>query len=473
MDNLQGGTLALDHQYHLHQRLGAIGLVTAYRGTQDPFDLPIEVTVYDGLADAGADPAITDQVEDAARRAAAVQHPGIARVVDFGEVDLGIPFVIEKIQPGQSLADLMETRGVFAPNQVLTLVKRLADILQAAHDRELYHGQLKPQWIDVDGDDLNSARLRHTGLALSMAQLVAMPNLVLTTEYVDAFPPECFDVAARDDAAANPQRSPAHLSAAADQWGLACLAYRLLVGVHPFFDDPVDASDGLIRIKTDDPPSLEDLGIDGDIADVVGRALSPQPRDRYPSIEAFAAALSRAMDDDPEASKRSEHDDGPTEASFDAPRAPSPTAEAAPSMADAPPVDPRPSGLLLTLAIALVLISNIAWFFVSLDADRDDAPDDPSAAADAPDHDQPPGILPTGLEIASEPSEVEIFIDDNGTERSLGYTPYTISDLLQDQPSVELFLRRDGYFEQTLRIDDQDGQRDRFQVQMIPTPDED
>ncbi len=470
MDNLQGGTLALDHQYHLHQRRGSVGLVTAYTGSQDPFELPIEISVFDGLADAGADPSITDEVEKAARRAATLQHPGIARVVDFGEVDLGIPFVIEKIEPGRPLSDLLETRGVLAPDDVLKLVERLADLLDAAHQRDIFHGNLKPKWIDIDGDDLGSARLRHTGLALSMAQLVAMPNLVLTTELVDAFPPESFDVAARDDDApdlrgdANSSVAP-HLSAAADQWGLASLAYRLLVGVHPFFDDPVDPGDGIIRIKTDAPPSLDDLGIDSELAEVIGRGLDPDPQHRWPSITAFADAFARALGHGDDPLDTDPATDDPT------PQAVVPLPDSAPPD-DPPPIDPKPSGLLLTIAIGLVLLSNIAWFFVSLDADRpDDEPHDSSTAATDDDAGPPSqGILPTGLEIASSPSDVEVFIDDNGTERSLGYTPYTISDLLQEHHSLELFLRRDGYHEQTLRIDDIDGQRDRFEIDMIAEP---
>ncbi len=470
MENLQGGTLALDHYYHIDERLGSVGLATVYSATQDPFEHTVRVVVYDGLADAGADPGIADRIKASAHAASRLDAEGLLPAIDFGEIEQGVPFVIEQSLDGPSLTDRLEARDIFPPADVADLVDRLASLLGSAHKRDLFHGHLKPDWIRFPADDapLSDAHLSHFGLGPSMRELVAMSQVVLTTELVDTFPPESFDVAARDEPEIGTDLDDElpHLTAASDQWALAALAYRLLVGVHPFFEDPVDASDGILRIKTEDPPSLAEMGIDPSIADSVDRALSPDPGDRWPSIDAFSHAFRRAIDgpadhhptgdiETPDSDGTSDLDGG-LSATSDSSKPAAETGLPDSSRGDTDSSRPQPSGYLLTAALAALVLTNLGWFFVVV-ADDEPTDEQPAATADAE-----PGseLLPTGLQIQTEPDGASLSIIDGETERQLDSTPYIVTDDLLDTPRLELLLEHPDYHDQQLVIEETDTGQD-------------
>lgn len=494
MENLQGGTLALDHFYHLDERLRSFGLVTLYEATQDPFDHTVRVVVYDGLVDAGADPAVADRIGEAARRASKLPGEGLLSVVDFGEIEEGVPFVIEETVEGPSLTELMESRDVFSPAEVADLVDRLAGLLKKAHDQGVYHGNLQPGWIVFPDDQPNfeTAQLSHVGIGPSIRELVGMSQTVLTTDLVEAFPPEAFDVATRDEDGQGmhleepddqPGENPAHLSARADQWGLAALAYRLLVGVHPFFDDPVDASEGILRIKTEDPPSLAEMGVEDQISEVVDRALDHDPDNRWDSVTDFADAFREAVGGPAEATpnRASEQTEDPaTAAGPDEAPDPGdlddhrrgievePRESTRAGQADEP-TRPRPSGYLLTGALLALVLTNLGWFFVTM-ADRgDDAPADEDPGV----HHQEADALPGGLQIRTRPEPADLWVvdPDDESEDALGSTPYTLTDPLAETSELNLALRHDDYPEQTVTIEETETGRDLI-LDLRTSPDE-
>lgn len=458
MENLQGGTLALEHHYHLDRRVDSFGLVTVYAGTQDPFDLPVQITVYDGLVDAGADPSVTERIKTAARTASALDVRGLLSVVDFGDIEQGVPFVIEQTVRGPSLARVLESKDVLPPEQTVALVCRICDLLADAHGRGVCHGNLKPEWIALSDDDssIEDVRLSHFGLGPAMRELVAMPQAVLTTDLVDAFAPECFEVTARDQLdEVDPDHPLPHLTPKADQWAVAALAFRLLVGIHPFFDDPVDASEGILRIKTEAPPSLAEMGVDPALAEAIDRALAPDPDDRWPAIGDFQRALRDAVDSSP---ADPDDVDEPADAAGD--RA-APAAAPAPTPADRPdspdispsePVGPRPSGYLLTVAVAALVLTNLGWFFFAMAGDGDD----PGQDAAAVDESSPPEALPSGLQLQTSPSDAELFVLRDDARESLGFTPVVITDNLFEDSHTDLLLRHSDYRDQPLSIGETD-----------------
>src|SRR5690554_5458048 len=94
MENLQGGTLALEHRYHVRQRTGLYGFTTVYHAVQEPFEHAVFISVYDALEQAGAQRALFDRIKSAAQKASTLDAAGILRTIDYGELDLGLPFVI-------------------------------------------------------------------------------------------------------------------------------------------------------------------------------------------------------------------------------------------------------------------------------------------------------------------------------------------------------------------------------------------
>ena len=463
MEDLQGGTLALEHRYQIDARLESAGLITLYTATQDPFLLPVRVAVYDGLPEAGGSPALIERIKTSAALASSLDLPGILHTADYGEIDTGLPFVIEESLPGTSLQALLSRKGVLSPEDVATLIDRLATLLQKAHDRSLFHGNLQPRWIILpEGkNQLSNARLGHFGLGFSLAELRAMPQAVLTTDLVEAFPPEAFDT--------NTDSETPHLSSDADQWALAALAYRLLVGVHPFFDDPVDASEGILRITSEEAPPLTDMGISTPISDAIARALRKNPARRWPSIQTFARELHQAVH-------------GPS-TSVDDLSSPSPSIDTDPPPSDPHPprtdssselstpatIGPRPSGYLLTFALLALILSNLAWFFFSMTDDQ--IPPEEVIVEEA-------STLLAGLQLHSTPPGAQIFFLDSPTDPlqedalPIATTPYVLPSSAPDGGTLHVLLRLPGHLDQRLAIDDTTSGQDLrlFLVSEDPSP---
>lgn len=443
MENLQGGTLALEHRYHLDRRISTESLISRYAATQEPFGLPVQVVIFEGLPEAGAEDALIERIRNSAERASHQRMNGVLSVVDFGELERGVPFVIEQSAAGTSLAAVLERRGTLPPGEVVQLVERLAAILERAHQRELFHGALTARWVRLpEGPDaFERATLSFFSIGLTLAELRALPHAALTTDLVDAYAPEIF----AGDEATDP--------AAADQWALGALAYRALCGVHPYFDDPIDASEGLVRIASEPAPKLEELGVEEAISSVIDRALQRDPARRWPALSDFARELRLAVHGpDP--------DTAPTQASPPSPAAahpaevdalyeePDETALSEPPRAPTS-VSPRPSGYLLTLALALFVLSNLGWFFFAMGKPADDAqsqPEGPTAQ-----------VLTSGLQIHSEPPGARLYTlsPESGEERLLGATPQALTDFVfEGQQGVDFVLRLEGYQDQTLRVEE-------------------
>ncbi len=358
MEDLQGGTLALEHRYDVVQRAGRYGLVTVYRGEQDPFAKTVWIKAYDGLSGVGAELALFDRLKQSAKIASQLDGPGVLRVIDYGELAGRVPFVICERVDAQPLTDVLDAEGTLTPEATCALIARLADILEPAHRAGIPHGSVSPRWIFVPDGRFQAASLGHFQLAVTVAEILQTDDVVMSCEAVAAFPPEMFAGADVDEAPAS-----ARFSVAGDVWALGVIAYTCLVGVHPFFEDELDASDGILKLRNDEARPLDELGIDPEISAVVARALHKDPDARFASVTALSHALAEAagLEARPAAPAT------PAEpAPSDAPRATPVEADAsADSQRAAPPRErePGPSDRLLTVAIVVLILSNLAWLF--------------------------------------------------------------------------------------------------------------
>ena len=80
-----------------------------------------------------------------------LDHPGIPRILDHGEVD-GMPFLAQELVMGRTLAALVEG-GPLPEARALDMTRRIAEVLAYTHARAIVHRDLKPQNVLVDDDD--------------------------------------------------------------------------------------------------------------------------------------------------------------------------------------------------------------------------------------------------------------------------------------------------------------------------------
>jgi eukaryotic-like serine/threonine-protein kinase len=246
----------------------------------------------------------------------ALDHPNIVPIYRFGTT-ANLAWYATRFAGGQSLAELLQEQGRMPPDRVARLVGQAADALEEAHRRDVIHGSLSPANIIVRDEG---------GVAL-LTELAVGPILDRIPAFGGKSRPPGFE--APEELAG---RDP---GPATDQYALAAT-----------FNAAVDESAEL-------PTAVHR---------VLNRALSPEPRDRFPTIGTFGRSLTAALAD-------AAAPGGPPSRHQPTSLAPHtlvfPPDPGEPEVAGGPPA--RRSSLLTVAIIAAVLIGTVlaAWFLRS------------------------------------------------------------------------------------------------------------
>ncbi len=231
---------------------------------------------------------------------ARLAHPHIARLLDAGVTDNGMPyFVMERVR-GQPIDRACEGRPL---GERLRLVLQLADAVAHAHRKLLLHRDLKPSNVLVD--ESGEVKLLDFGIAKALAGPgsgtdSAGAGLDATQIGPRAFSPH--------------YASPEHLrgepvGVASDVFSLGVLLCEVLTGRRPH-GDAAGSALAAARAVLDEPPrppsalfdaerpaarGLSRAELLGDIDAIALRALEKPVERRYPSVEALATDLRRHL----------------------------------------------------------------------------------------------------------------------------------------------------------------------------------
>ena len=97
----------LGNRYRLGERIAAGGMGSVYRAVDETLDRQVAVKVL--RRDLADDPTFLERFRREARAAAAVAHPGVAGVYDYGELG-GQPFIVMELVEGETLAERIAPR---------------------------------------------------------------------------------------------------------------------------------------------------------------------------------------------------------------------------------------------------------------------------------------------------------------------------------------------------------------------------
>jgi predicted Ser/Thr protein kinase len=195
------------------------------------------------------------------RIAAAVDHPNVIPVYEVGEEDEAL-FVAMRWVEGRDLHRLIAERGRLDPTQAVRIVGRIAAALEAAHGAGLFHRDLKPTNVLLEGD-----RVYLTDFGLPAGVEYAAPELL------DDAPPD----------------------SRTDVYGLGGLLYEMLTGSVPFPPESLAISAGAPGGRGPVPASELRDGLPAAIDPVLARALSSDPADRFRTPAQFARAVEAAL----------------------------------------------------------------------------------------------------------------------------------------------------------------------------------
>jgi serine/threonine protein kinase len=274
--------------YRVERRLGRGGMGVLYLAVEPGLERRVALKLI--APEAAADEVFARRFAEESRIAASIEHPNVVPIYAAGE-EGGVPFIAMRYVSGSDLGRRLARAGRLEPAEAAALIAQVGNGLDAIHAAGLVHRDVKPANVLLGGaGGEDHAYITDFGVARNVATesgLTQTGRFVGTLDYV-----------------APEQISGGEVDARADVYALGCLLFKLLTGEVPF---PKDGEAARLYAHLNDPPpapSLYATQVPMALDDVVIRAMSKQPGDRYPSAgdlgRAAVAALSGSKPDLPE-----------------------------------------------------------------------------------------------------------------------------------------------------------------------------
>ena len=203
-------------------------------------------------------------------------HPNIIRVLDFG-IEEGLPFLVMEYASGGTLRQRVPRGSRLAPMVFMPYVQQLAAALQYAHDQKIIHRDIKPENMLLGADEL--VKLSDFGIAQIAQSTMSQEteqNAIGTMMYMA------------------PEQLQGRARPASDQYSLAVVIYEWLTGERPFRGSYMEV---IAQHLSSSPPALDEqaLSIPHAVSQVIFKALSKDPHDRFTRVQDFYDALERAF----------------------------------------------------------------------------------------------------------------------------------------------------------------------------------
>jgi serine/threonine-protein kinase len=255
-------------RYRLEQVIATGGMGQVWRATDETLERHVAVKVL--RPDTASEEGFLERFRAEAKHSAALQHPNIATVHDFGEGAHSAYLVMELIE-GRPLSEIIKERAPLPAEEVTEILYQAAIALNAAHEAGVVHRDVKPANIVVD--DHGYARLTDFGIsrAIAGAQLTQTGEVLGTPHYL---------------APEQAQGQPA--GPASDLYALAVVGYELITGNRPFAGDSMITT-ALAHVSQPAPQLPDD--VPEPLRTVVMAGLAKDPAQRPANGEAMAEAL--------------------------------------------------------------------------------------------------------------------------------------------------------------------------------------
>ena len=140
-----GATLG---RYRIVAKIGEGGMGEVYRAHDEKLDRDVAIKVLH--EDVAQDADRLARFEREAKAVAALEHPNILAIYDFG-TDQGVTYAVTELLDGQNLRQAIPTSGM-PWQKVAEIAAAIADGLAAAHGKGIVHRDLKPENIFVTSD---------------------------------------------------------------------------------------------------------------------------------------------------------------------------------------------------------------------------------------------------------------------------------------------------------------------------------
>lgn len=296
--------------YQILRRLGRGGMGDVFLALRnEPFKQYIALKVLRPSLDAKE---LRSRFEMEQQILASLNHPNIARIVDGGATDEGLPYIAMEYVEGKPITAFCDENGLDVRER-LSLFRTVCEAVHYAHRNLIIHRDLKPSNILVTNDGV--VKLLDFGIAKLLNPGMSPVTVPLTREYKLMTPEYASPEQIRGDA----------LSTSADVYSLGVVLYELLTGTGPYIlnqrsteeitravieQEPVRPSTRIRRVgeaRKDRrqpetgilrhlPPDRLERKLRGDLDNIVLKALRKEPELRFLSAGQIAADIRRYLE---------------------------------------------------------------------------------------------------------------------------------------------------------------------------------
>ena len=280
--------------YRIIERLGGGGMGVVYRA--EDLKLGRQVALKFLPDEMAADAIALERFEREAHTAAAINHPNICTLYEFGEHG-GHPFLVMELLEGVSMKERIGGKPV-PLDLLLTWAIQMTDGLDAAHQRGVVHRDIKPANLFLVNHgqqikilDFGLAKPKRAGKSITAAPVDRTATLavdLLTTPGTAAGTPGYMSPEqARGD----------ELDVRTDLFSLGVVLYEMATGRMPFEGKTSAVVMAAILHQAPDPPSHVNAALPPALEQIVLKALEKDPDIRYQSAADMRADLKRLKRD--------------------------------------------------------------------------------------------------------------------------------------------------------------------------------
>jgi TolB-like protein/Flp pilus assembly protein TadD len=269
--------------YRILAPIGAGGMGEVYRARDEKLDRDVAIKVLPESV--AADPDTLARFEREAKAVAALSHPNILAIHDFGKHD-GICYAVMELLEGQTLREKL-LPGPVPPKRAVDYALQIARGLSAAHDKGVVHRDLKPENLIVTRD--GHLKILDFGLAKRVEAVApgAETNAPTRSDHT-----EPGTVLGTMGYMSPEQVRGLPVDHRSDIFSFGAVLYELLSGKRAF--NKSTASDTIAAILKEEPPALPGGDVPVALDQVVRHCLEKDRDDRFQSARDVAFALAQA-----------------------------------------------------------------------------------------------------------------------------------------------------------------------------------
>ncbi len=263
--------------YQILERIGKGGMGEVYRGRDTKLDRDVALKILP--PELSGDPERAARFHREARSLAMLQHPNVASIYGFEEVD-GLRFLVMELVEGEDLSRRL-ARGPVAIDEAVRIAQQIVAGLEAAHLKGIVHRDLKPAnvMLTPDGD----VKVLDFGLARAWFGEAENGGDIETSPTITAAMTQAGTILGTAAYMSPEQARGRNVDQRADIWALGVITWEMLTGTKLFDGDTV--SDVLAAVLRVDP-QLDDLppATPRSLRKLLGHCLQKDPRRRMHSI---------------------------------------------------------------------------------------------------------------------------------------------------------------------------------------------